>query len=198
VTSIGNGAFNSCESLTYILTEESNLNALRELLPDELKQKVTTKEIATSIDKVKHDHLDLLLKDPSINPLYVYGASKELIQEENIPEQTVSQKQDDPKTTLRDLPNDVWYEINKRMIEAIPIYQKLKKSLDELPLPKNTNELADYKKNCKALLTTHTEKREFSQALMKKARNDFSLFRSKREEATPAEKPASKKPGKGK
>ncbi|WP_052673823.1 leucine-rich repeat domain-containing protein [Legionella fallonii] len=140
-------AFNNCPSLHSIVIASQNEEVKKRiiaLLPDFLKSKVTTKDLAEVAFKIRKTQLSRLLKTPEINPLFrffhVKSHHSSSVHEENGIEQECSK-----------LPGEMFQEINQ-FCDDNRYYQKAQRHILCVPLPTNAGALQDYTNKIKEII----------------------------------------------
>ncbi|MCW8400629.1 leucine-rich repeat protein [Legionella sp. PATHC038] len=142
--SIGVDAFKGCVNLKHIVIntdKEEEYENIKKLLPEELKDKVTSFSVIEQSKKIQSQCLQQLVNEPNTNFLY-----QELLREGNA-----------PPPELENLPVEVMAQINSHMKSDNRYSVKAQKELDALTIPDSEEGLEKYGEDCKAIVTKYLD-----------------------------------------
>ncbi|MCC5790981.1 MAG: leucine-rich repeat domain-containing protein, partial [Legionellaceae bacterium] len=141
ITSIDERAFAACTSLKLIVItslDETTKDRITKLLPEELQDKVVSKEIAKRILEIEKIQLERILCTPETSPLRRTAKSAK-----NMP-----------------FPEHLFKEINRRSTQDNRFYQMAQRQIDKLPYPDSRDDKGfdDYEAKVREVVTEVIER----------------------------------------
>ncbi|ASQ45729.1 leucine-rich repeat domain-containing protein [Legionella clemsonensis] len=152
VVSIGGGAFYNCSSLHSIMIagkDAASIERIINLLPNNIRDKVLSKEMVDSIFQKRKAQLSRVALAPEVNPLYRYFNAKAPYISKVEVEVEVKNKDGTKEIKIIEeecskLPNDLFRYMNHFLVSESPYYKKANTRMSQVPLPKNQEELQAY------------------------------------------------------
>ncbi|MCL9684717.1 leucine-rich repeat domain-containing protein [Legionella maioricensis] len=158
IVSMGYTAFFDCTNVKKILIagkDNASIQRITDLLRDELKDKVISKEVADAIFQMRNTQLSRVAVMPEINPLYRYF-------HHHTPYiSKVTVKNEDGESLEEEcskLPDDIFQHMNGFLLSENHYYQKAKNLMNRVSWPKDKNEMLIYENELKNIADTVIKK----------------------------------------